>query len=236
MEISILDSYDEISQKAAGIITRQLEQKKDTLLCAATGNSPTGTYGILAKEYEQRPGLFAEMRVLKLDEWGGVPMDDPGTCESYLQKRLLSPLQIRAPRYLSFDSNAAYPEKECIRMQGVITANGRIDCCVLGLGLNGHMALNEPAPELQTNFHLARLSDSTLQHSMVTAMGRRPSYGLTVGMADILGSRLILLLVSGPAKKKITGELLSKKLTTHLPASFLWLHPNTICLLDKDTV
>ncbi len=114
---------------------------------------------------------------------------------------------------------------------------GPIDCCVLGLGLNGHLALNEPAPELQTNFHRAAgLTDSTLQHSMVTAMGQRPSYGLTLGMADIFQSRLILLLVSGAAKKKITLELLDRRVTTDLPASFLWLHPNTICLLDKDTV
>jgi galactosamine-6-phosphate isomerase len=236
MEMSILDSYDEISQKAAAIITRQLEAKKDTLLCTATGNSPTGTYGILAKEYTHRPGLFDEVRVLKLDEWGGVPIEDPGTCESYLQTRLLTPLQIPASRYLSFESNPVDPDRECTRMQAVMAAAGPIDCCVLGLGLNGHLALNEPAPELQPHFHLARLTDSTLQHSMVTAMGQRPSYGLTLGMADILRSRLILLLVSGPAKKKITLELLSKKVRTGLPASFLWLHPNTICLLDKDTV
>ncbi len=236
MEISILDSYDEISQKAAAIITSQLEAKSNTLLCAATGNSPTGTYEILAKEYTRRPGLFDGLRVLKLDEWGGVPMDDPGTCESYLRKNLLTPLQIPDRRYISFNSNPEDPQYECLKTQANIDDAGPIDCCVLGLGLNGHLALNEPAPELQTNFHRAGLTDSTLQHSMVTAMGQRPLYGLTLGMADILQSRLILLLVSGPAKKKITLELLSKKVTTHLPASFLWLHPNTICLLDKDTV
>jgi galactosamine-6-phosphate isomerase len=28
--------------------------------------------------------------------------------------------------------------------------------------------------------------------------------------------------------------LLSGKISTKLPASFLWLHPNTICLIDKE--
>src|SRR5882757_10050292 len=117
MKISILDSYEELSREAAGFITRQLEVNKDLLLCAATGNTPSGTYELLAGEYGRRPELFAGMRVLKLDEWGGIPMKDPGSCESYLQTRLLSPLQITGQRYLSFRSDPADPDRECREMQ-----------------------------------------------------------------------------------------------------------------------
>src|SRR4030081_2635355 len=72
MEISILDSYEEISRKAASIITRQLEKNGGMLFCAATGNTPAGTYELLAGVYATKPELFARMRVLKLDEWGGI--------------------------------------------------------------------------------------------------------------------------------------------------------------------
>ena len=235
MTISVLDSYEAISREASGIIIRQLATNKNLLLCAATGNSPSGTYERLVEEYGKRPELFAGLRVLKLDEWGGIPMDAPGSCESYLQSRLLSPLHISGSRYLSFDSDAADPEGECKRVQGELEKAGPIDCCVIGLGMNGHIGLNEPAATLQPDFHLAQLSEGTLGHSMVQAMNPKPSYGLTMGMADILRARTILLLISGKDKRSITRELLlSKKLTTHLPASFLWLHPNTICLLDKE--
>jgi galactosamine-6-phosphate isomerase len=236
METSILDSYEAISRKAAEIITRQLEKNKDLLFCAATGNTPTRTYELLAAEYTKRPELFARMRILKLDEWGGIPLDDPGTCEYYLQTHLLAPLQIDPQRYLSFQSDPADPEAECRRIQDLLKKNGPIDCCLLGLGTNGHIGLNEPATSLQPGYHLARLSASTLQHSMVAAMKRPPSYGLTIGMADLLQARTILLLVSGSSKKSITRELLLGKVTTNLPASFLWLHGNTICLLDKEAV
>lgn len=236
MEINILDSYEEISRKAASIITRQLEKNPDLLFCATTGSSPKGTYELLAGEYTTRPELFARMRVLKLDEWGGIPINDPATCESYLQTHLLSPLQIDPQRYLSFQSDPSDPELECRRMQERLTAAGPIDLCLLGLGTNGHIGLNEPAASLQPGCHIARLADSTLQHSMVARMDKPPSYGLTIGMADILQARTILILVSGPAKKIATREFLSEKLTTSLPASFLWLHENTICLLDKELV
>ncbi|HTI08069.1 MAG TPA: 6-phosphogluconolactonase, partial [Puia sp.] len=186
MKISVLDSYEAISREAASIITRQLEINNKLLLCAATGNTPSGTYERLAQEYDKRPALFDAMRVLKLDEWGGIPMEDPGTCETYLQARLLSPLRITSDRYLSFHSDAADPEEECKRVQKKLEKAGPIDCCMLGLGLNGHIGLNEPAGSLQPDFHLAQLSEGTLGHSMVAAMNRRPSYGLTLGMADIL--------------------------------------------------
>jgi len=236
MEISILDSYEEISRRAAAIITGQLEKKKDLLLGAATGSTPGRTYDLLAEEYGRRPQLFAGMRVLKLDEWGGLRMTDAGTSESYLQERLLSPMGIPPSRYISFASDPADPDLECERMQGELAMAGPLDCCVLGLGLNGHIGFNEPAAFLQPGFHKARLAEATLQHSMVAAMERRPQYGLTLGVGDILQARTILLLISGPAKKDITRELLSKKVTPDLPASFLWLHAHTICLLDKDAV
>lgn len=233
MEIKILDSYEEISRQAAAIITGLLEKKNDLLLAAATGSTPGRTYDLLAEEYRHRPGLFDHLRVLKLDEWGGIDIDDPGTSESYLQSRLLTPLRIDARRYISFASDPADPEEECKHMREKLAAAGPIDCCVLGLGLNGHVGFNEPASFLQPSFHKAQLADGTLQHSMVAAMKRRPSYGLTLGIGDILNARTVLLLVNGAPKKNITKELLSKKVTTECPASFLWLHNNAICLLDK---
>ena len=233
MEISILDSYEDLSQRAAGIILRQLDVKKDMLLCAATGNTPARTYDLLAEECGRRPERFTDLRVQKLDEWGGLPMSDPGSCEYYLRTRLLTPLNIDDRRYLSFRSNPADPLKECKRMQAQLSEAGPVDCCLLGLGINGHIGFNEPAAFLQPGCHVAQLSSTTLQHTMVAAANSQPHYGLTLGMADILQARMILLLISGSAKRDITRELLSQRVTPELPASFLWLHPNAICILDK---
>ena len=113
---------------------------------------------------------------------------------------------------------------------------GSIDVCILGLGINGHVALNEPSDFLEPRAHMAKLSELTLQHLMIQEMSKRPSFGLTLGMADILQSKMIILLISGATKKRITGKFLSGKLTTSLPASFLWLHSNIECLVDKDAL
>ena len=62
----------------------------------------------------------------------------------------------------------------------------------------------------------------------------RPTYGLTLGMGDIMLSRAILLLVSGAHKREPLRQLMQPAITTQFPASLLWLHPNCHLLCDRD--
>lgn len=235
MIIDICDSYEEMSRKATDIVVENLRQHRDLMLCAATGGTPTRMYELLADEYTDNPDLFSGLNVIKLDEWGGIPMNHAGTCESYLQQYVIYPLTVSSKRYISFQSDPDNPKEECLRVQSLLNNRG-IDICILGIGINGHIAFNEPADFLHTGCHVAELSEKSLQHPMVSAEEEKPKYGLTLGMRDILNSKLIIMLINGIKKKEITKALLSEKITTQLPASFLWLHPNVICLIDKDAV
>lgn len=234
MKVEIHSSYEAVSRRANEIVVSALERHKTLLLCAATGGSPTRTYELLAKEAAARPFLFSGLTVLKLDEWGGLPMDHPATCESYLQKYLIGPLQIPADRYIGFRSDAENPREECARVQQFLEAKGAIDICILGIGLNGHIALNEPNASLQLNCHVAPLTAQSREHRMLTGIARKPASGLTLGMGDIFRSRLVLLLIQGERKREIAQAFMQRKISTELPASLLWLHPNAICLIDED--
>lgn len=236
MKINIADNYDELSLQASELILEDIKKNKNLLLCTATGGSPTQTYQLLAEKYNKQPKLFEQLRILKLDEWGGIPMNHPATCESYLQTHIIQPLHIAESRYNGFVSNPADPLTECMRVQQIIDTEGPIDVCVLGLGMNGHVAFNEPAAHLQPHCHVAELSDVSLQHPMAAEMQVKPAYGLTLGMADILHSKSILILISGTEKKNVVSQFLSKKITSFLPASFLWLHPNVTCLIESSAM
>ena len=74
----------------------------------------------------------------------------------------------------------------------------------------------------------------TLQHAMASKMNFKPTYGFTLGMADILHSKMILILIAGKQKREIVQKLMSKQVSSSVPASFLWLHPNVYCLIEKD--
>jgi galactosamine-6-phosphate isomerase len=236
MKIIKLANYDTLSREAATLIVEELKKNSRALLCAATGNSPTGTYSILKKSFDLEPELFSRLRVIKLDEWGGLPMDNPSTCEHYLQQHLVGPLQITTDRYISFQSSPKDPNGECRRIQDELKKAGPIDICILGLGMNGHLALNEPDGFLEAETHVAKLSASSLTHPMIGETGMKPSYGLTLGMADIFQSKCILILINGTKKKDITSAFLNGKISTGLPASFLWLHPNVVCLVDREAL
>jgi len=225
MRITRCATVAELNEKAADMIISELNKKPQNLFCTATGNSPTGIYKLLA---ERKGAINTKgLSLLKLDEWYGLPMDHPASCEYYLQKHLIEPLG--AASVTSFDSQAD-PEAECKRINDYLAKNGPIDICVLGLGQNGHLGFNEPADFLHPHAHLATLSETSLTHPMIKGSGVDMKYGLTLGLADILQSRKIILPVFGRNKNEIMQQLMEEKVSTYLPASLLWLHPNTECL------
>jgi galactosamine-6-phosphate isomerase len=151
-----------------------------------------------------------------------------------VRTKLLEPLKISDDRYFGFRTNAADAERECGRMRNWLAEHGPIDVCILGLGLNGHVAMNEPGAELAPHAHVAALARSSLQHPMLKNLKPKPRNGLTLGMRDILASRLVLLLVNGAHKQAALRRLLQPSVTTRYPASFMWLHPRAFVLCDRE--
>ena len=212
MNVQQYNSYEELSEAAADFVLNRLAGTHNRMLCAATGGSPTGMYAALAKRKSELD--ITNLKILKLDEWYQLPMDVDGTCEAYLQRHLLQPLSIPSSNYIAFNSMADDPARECKRIQDAISGEGPIDVCILGIGMNGHLALNEPAEELNPDVHLGELAHSSRSHPMISESKYRPTHGFTLGMGDILKARTIILLVHGRKKKTIFSKLMNKKLTT----------------------
>jgi putative deaminase/isomerase len=234
LKIEMAETYEAMSRLAEKLIITELRRHPNLLLCASAGETPTRTFALLADRYKTHPRLFAHLRVLQIDEWAGLPRDSTALCQLDLEKKLLEPLQVSPKRYQGFKSNAPDLERECCRVAKWLADNGPIDICLLGLGVNGHIGMNEPAAEFSPGVHLARLARSSQKHPLLASLPNKPSHGLTLGMADILRSRKTLLLVSGRKKRRAFERLMAPRVTTKLPASFLWLHPETTILCDKE--
>ena len=65
-------------------------------------------------------------------------------------------------------------------------------------------------------------------------IGAVPHEALSMGMGTILQSRRIVLLVTGRSKARAVARVLSGRLTTRVPASFLQLHRDVEVWLDGD--
>ncbi len=234
LHLRVAASYQDMSREAAEVICRQLAKRPGLLLCASAGETPTRAYELLAGRGATKPALFKYMRVLQIDEWGGLSSDSAATCAVDLKRKLLKPLGIPAKRFKGFNSSATNPGAECERVRRWLQANGPIDVCILGLGKNGHIAMNEPAKSLIPHSHVTELTESSRRHGMLRGLARKPRYGMTLGIADILHSRKILLLVSGHSKRGALKRLMSSGISTGFPASLLWTHPDATVLCDRD--
>ena len=236
MKIQYCTDYEEMSQSAFESFYAGLKTSPRTSICAATGHSPTGLYEKMVVNYQEQSELYNAMKVVKLDEWFGVSADDLNSCEYYIQNKIVLPLNIADDRYLSFKSDAVAPEAECIRVQKELDKHEPLDVCILGLGKNGHLGFNEPAATLSNVCHISQLSETSIQHNMTKTMTNKPHYGLTLGIADILRSKKIILLVTGLEKEDVLAKLLTQKITSQLPASFLWNHSNVECYIDSESL
>jgi galactosamine-6-phosphate isomerase len=223
-----------MSRRAAALIESAVRSQPNLLLCAAAGSSPARTYELLGERAARERGLFSQLRVVKVDEWGGPGLAEAATCENDLRRRLLVPLGIAPDRYQGFEGNPSDPRLECERVSQWLARNGPIDLCILGVGINGHIAMNEPARALCPGPHVAELTAASLEHPMLAASKAKPAYGLTLGMADLLQSRRILLLASGSRKRPVLERLRHPQVIPEFPASFLWLHPDVTVLCDEE--
>ena len=230
MNFQYLDTYDEMSQAAKAIFDQETRSCEAPWLILATGNSPLGLYRKLISSQNN----YQHLSVIKLDEWLGLSMDDPSTCEFFLQQEVLRPLQIPPDKYISFSSQPADPQKECKRISDRVKELPSIALCILGLGKNGHLGLNEPNRALYPGCHVVQLEKSTAEHAMLNHTKGEVTKGMTLGISEIFRAKKIILLVSGEGKERAFAELKKGQISPFLPASFLWLHPNVDILVDRE--
>ncbi|MDF2157861.1 6-phosphogluconolactonase [Algoriphagus sp. CAU 1675] len=171
-----------------------------------------------------------------MDEWIGLPQGSTFTSEYDVQTKLLQALDVGPDRYDSFDPFTLDPDSECRKIQTSLERKGPMDICILGIGKNGHIALNEPSTSLNPNCHVEDLHSSTVGSGMLEKVGVPLSQGMTMGVGDILKSKMVLLFVAGKGKNEAWNKLLEGKVTTDLPASLLWLHPNVHLLIDQTSI
>lgn len=235
MQVYISDNYGEMSALAAGHLNLFMSQSSSPLICVASGDSPAGMYRHLLKGVQQQNWNAAHWNYVGLDEWIGMNGTDEGSCRYHLNRQLFNPLSVPAEKICFFDGRAADPEAECATAESFISGHRGIDVAVLGLGLNGHIGMNEPGTDPASRTHIAELDPLTVQTAQkYFETPREISGGLTLGLGTILESKKIFLLVSGQRKAAVVKALLEGPVTPALPASLLQNHPGARLYLDKD--
>lgn len=235
MTVKIFEDYNSMSAAAADMIIETARNKPDALLCFATGNTPVRTYELLIEKVKATNTDFSKCFCIGLDEWIGVPKEKYGTCHYLLHQQVFNPLGIQPSQVHIFDGMNADIKAECEKMDAVIKHKGGVDCMVVGIGINGHIGFNEPGVDVNLKAHEQELHESTLASGQLYFKEPTPvSKGITLGLAQVLKAKKLLLLANGKSKTAIIKQALEGEITNNVPASYIQQADNVIIIIDKE--
>ncbi len=229
-------SKDTIQQamEIAEIISSYVAQKPNALLCLAAGDTPAATYQEMARLQQDGKANFRNCRLILLDEWVGLSAKDEGGCTNFIYDNVVSPLCIKEENIIAFDACSNNLDSECQAVNDYLSKNGPIDISLMGVGMNGHVALNEPGCSFDGVAHIVELDSITKNVAQKYFKNETPlSHGITLGMKQILDSKLLIVIANGSKKHDIMKKAVTGPVTSTVPASSLQLHKNCIVSLDS---
>lgn len=237
MNLLIKKNYAELSKQAANLIANEIRQKPNLVLGLATGSTPLGTYQELVKMYQAGQLDFSQVVTFNLDEYYGLPAEDPQSYHYYMFENFFNHVNINPGNIHIPDGQAEDIEAECRKYDQEIARYGGIDLQLLGIGHNGHIGFNEPGDELLTSTHLTDLTADTIRANarFFKSIAEVPRQAVTMGLGTIMQAKKIILLASGANKAEIMASILSEEaVSTKIPASFLLLHKDVTVILDEE--
>ena len=216
MKIIHAKDYNDLSRKAANIISAQVILKPESVLGLATGSSPLGIYRQLIIWYEKGDLDFSATTAVNLDDHINI-----------------NPARVHIPNGMASDL-----ETECRRYDQLIQSLGGIDLQLLGIGRNAHIGFNEPDSCFSKYTHKVALSESTIAAN--TRFFDReedvPRQAISMGMQAITQARKILLIASGPDKPDALCACCFGPVTPQVPASILQLHQDVTIIADEESL
>jgi len=238
MRIIRAKDYEEMSIKAATVISSQKTLFPDSVLGLATGSTMEGTYQILSEWYEQGWIDYSELKSVNLDEYVGLSADHSQSYHYYMKKHLFSKINIDEKNTNLPNGMASDPEAECRHYDEIIEGYGRIDLQLLGLGPNGHIGFNEPADEFPSLTHCVYLTEETIKANsrFFDDINEVPRNALTMGIKSIMQANKVLLCVNGAHKADALKSVLTGPITPQVPGSILQLHSDLIVVADEEAL
>lgn len=235
MRIYKAKDYEDMSRKAANIISAQVIMKPDCVLGLATGSTPIGLYKQLVEWFEKGDLDFSKVQTVNLDEYKGLNRENNQSYYYFMHDNLFDHINIpkentHLPNGMEMDS-----EKECARYTKLIQSMGGVDLQLLGIGHNGHIGFNEPSESFDKEVHCVNLTQSTIEANkrFFASADDVPKQAYTMGIKTIMQAKKILIVANGEGKADIVRDAFFGPITPQVPASVLQLHNDVTLVADE---
>lgn len=235
MKIIKARDYNDMSRKAANIISAQIIMKPACVLGLATGSTPVGTYAQLVEWYRKGDLDFSEVTTVNLDEYKGLTRENEQSYYYFMNEKLFSKVNIDLNHTFLPDGMEPDSDKACADYNGIIASLGGVDLQLLGLGHNGHIGFNEPGMAFEAETHCVDLTESTMKANQrfFASMEDVPRQAYTMGIKTIMQAKKILVVISGEDKADIVKRAFFGAITPQVQASILQLHNDVIIVADE---
>jgi glucosamine-6-phosphate deaminase len=241
VSVGFVDGVEGVAQHMAdamlGVIVDAQRRNRAATLIVPVG--PVDQFPILAQLINQRQVDCRDVMLINMDEYltdddQWIKLDHPLSFRGYMNRKFYDLIE---DRWAPAPANRVFPDPDrCGELQEIIDRRGGVDVCFGGIGINGHVAFNEP-PEpgeaVSVEMFAARptrslsLSRETRTINSVTVGGEIsivPRRAVTVGMAEILASRQLRLYCNRPWQRAVVRRVLHGPITPACPASLLRNH------------
>jgi glucosamine-6-phosphate deaminase len=234
--VEVLSDAAAVARRAAALLAEALCDPLGPPTGLATGRTMEPVYAALCDR------LRGDVRFdprgwcsVNLDEYVGLTHQDPRSFRAYMERHLGGPLGLQPQALQLPDGAAADPALEASRYGEAVRRQG-LGLQLLGLGSNGHVGFNEPPCEVTAPCRVVQLSESTRRQNAEAFggdPGSVPALAITLGLAEILAARELLLVVLGSGKAGILRRALQEPADAQLPASWLQGHAQVRVLCDR---
>jgi len=241
MRVIIKADYDELSQWAAEHVIECINKTKPSkakpfVLGLPTGSTPMGMYQALVKAFKAGRVSFKNVVTFNMDEYVGLPVEHPESYHSFMYRNLFDHIDCPKENIHILNGNATDWEAECRQYEEAIKAVGGIDLFIGGVGVDGHLAFNEPGSSLTSRTRRMPLTtDTRVVNSRFfdNNVDNVPKYALTVGVGTVMDAREVMVLINGHNKAGALKDAVEGPVTQMRTVSALQMHENGIIVCDE---
>lgn len=165
MRVVIQEDYRKMCKWAADYIATRIKAHREDrpfVLGLPTGSSPIGVYQELVRQNRVGELSFANVVTFNMDEYLGLPREHDQSYWYFMHDNFFNHLTDMKPENINIlNGMTDDPEGECARYEEKIASYGGIDLFLGGIGVDGHIAFNEPYTSLASRTGVRDLTTDT---------------------------------------------------------------------------
>jgi glucosamine-6-phosphate deaminase len=238
MNVVSVPTHAELGRRAGAHAARTLHAALRERGCArvmlAAAPSQSTTLATLA---ESEDIDWSVVQLFHMDEYVGLPADAPQGFASWLTSHFVR--HVPGARFHPITPGDD-PEAESRRYEALLGA-APFDLVLLGLGVNGHLAFNDPPADFTDPRGVRVVSlDPASRRQQVdeghfATLEHVPSAAVTVTIPRLLNASCVIASVPGQAKRTAVAETLAEPVGPTHPGTALRTHPNATLYLDAES-